>query len=171
LIKIAGLAGMILSSTLLGMLKAEQLKERIRLLEDFAQMMLELKSRMNYFRQPLLQIFDCGRKTAPTAAFRLAEESMCQLREKQGEIGQIWAQKVEEIYGSTPLTPKDRAILAEPGTFIGQTDLENQDMKFSWVEKQLHLQLAEARNIYGQKGPMYRRLGLFAGVLAALILL
>ena len=171
MIKLAALAGLVLSCGMLGLLKAETLKERIFLLEDFERMILDLRSQMNYFRNPLVEIFKNTEKKGHTAAFSLIGETVQALEEKEGEISQIWAQKVEKLYRATPLTAEDREVLASLGTFIGQSDCENQQIGFQWLENQLHRQMEEARNIYGQKGPMYRRIGFFAGILAGLVLL
>ena len=54
------------------------------------------------------------------------------------------------------------------GSFIGQTDYENQQMQFSFLETRLQEQLTEAREDCRQKGPMYRRIGFFGGAIAAL---
>ena len=52
------------------------------------------------------------------------------------------------------------------GSFIGQTNYENQKMQFEYLEKRL-----EAREESRVKGPMYRRIGFFGGAVAALVLL
>ena len=171
MIKMAGLLGLILSAGLLGILQAEKLTRRIRLLEDFQKMVLDLKGQMNYFRIPLVEIFMQTAEKGATEAFRLLAVSGTDLREKRGEMGQIWAQNVNFIYRNTPLTGRDREVLSQLGTFIGQTDFENQKIKFSWLENLLQQQLEEARHTSRQKGPMYRRIGFFGGILAALILL
>ena len=171
MLKMAGLTGMVLSAGLLGILKAEKLTQRIRLLEDFLKMVLDLKGQMNYFRIPLVEIFGKTAKKGQTEAFQLLMLSEFDLREKHGEIKEIWAQNADSIYRNTPLTAHDRDIISELGNFIGQTDFENQKIQFDWIERELEIQLEEARQANRQKGPMYRRLGFFGGILAALILL
>ena len=171
MLRTAGLLGLVLSAGLLGILQAEKLTRRIRLLEDFQKMVLDLKGQMNYFRIPLVEIFRQTAEKGATEAFQLLEASGADLREKHGEMGQIWAQNADSVYKGTPLTDRDRKVVAELGSFIGQTDFENQKVKFCWLEDLLQQQLEEARHVSRQKGPMYRRIGFFGGILAALVLL
>ena len=171
MLKMAGLIGIIISSGMLGVLQALKLTERIRLLEDFMKMVLDLKGQMNYFRIPLAEIFMKTSKKGQTAAFQLLMKSESGLREKHGEIKEIWAHNAASVYRNTPLTRKDREIISELGTFIGQSDFENQKLQFEWLETELKIQLEEARQAAQQKGPMYRRLGFFGGILTALILI
>ena len=171
MIKITGLLAMVLSFGLAGMGLSENLRERIRLLEDMQNMINEVKGRMHYFREPIFQIFQNLEKKGNSRAFSLPIESFTTFCEKGGEIADLWVQTVEEIYGNVPLTKEDREIIAYIGTYLGQSDYENQLMQFQCTEERLARQLEYAREEYQQKGTMYRKAGFFTGVLAAIILL
>ena len=56
MLKAAGLLGIVLSLGLFGILKSQELKQRIALLQDFWQMMLQLKSEINYLQEPLQSV-------------------------------------------------------------------------------------------------------------------
>ena len=57
-LKIIGIIGLITASGLAGIMKAYRLKRRIYLLEDYMKMIMDLKSRINYMKEPLLISFE-----------------------------------------------------------------------------------------------------------------
>ena len=171
MLKMIGLIALVAAAGFAGVQKSAELKERIRLLEDFLKMMLDLKSRIDYFKQPLLPMFQQTSAKKNTVAYRLLDRCQTELREKQGEIRSIWLHAAEETYRKTPLTKEDMQSICHLGSFIGQTDYENQKMQFDYLEKRLEEQLTEAREESRVKGPMYRRIGFFGGAVAALVLL
>lgn len=169
--KIIGLVGFVLASGLAGMMKASELQERIRLLEDFYKMILEMKGQINYFREPLIDIFHKTEQKQGSKAFQFLGLCRSGLEEKNGEINHIWKENIEEVYKKTSLTKEDKETFCYVGNFIGQTDYENQLQQFQYIEKRLLAQLEEARKNYGVKGPMYRRIGFFAGGIVAIVFL
>lgn len=106
-------------------MKAGDLKKRVALLEDYLQMIIELKGQINYFREPLPDIFDKLKKTIVLPPISFLTVSARSSGKKGGEIVKIWPEKVEEIYKSEPVTADDMEIMKYPGEFIGQTDFEN----------------------------------------------
>ena len=63
MLKLIGLLGLVIACGLSGIMKAGDLKKRVALLEDYLQMIIELKGQINYFREPLPDIFDKLKKT------------------------------------------------------------------------------------------------------------
>ena len=133
-------------------------------------MIIELKGQINYFREPLPDIFDKLKKNDRSAAYIILDSLGTQLREKGGEIVKIWPEKVEEIYKSEPVTADDMEIMKYPGEFIGQTDFENHIYHFTYLEEKLKKQIIEAQESYKKKGPMYSKIGFFLGSIGAIIL-
>lgn len=171
MIRMAGLMGLILASGLVGIMKAEELRLRIRLLEDVQDLVLELKSQMSYFREPLPVIFRKLVQNSGSKAFELPSACVDAIDEKDAEIGEIWALKAREMYRTSPLTADDMEILCHMGTYLGQTDYEHHKLQFQYTEERLARQLADARHIYLQKGSMYQKTGFFIGIIVALVLL
>ena len=171
MLKITGLLTMVLALGFTGIMKSDELKARIHLLEDMQNMLLSLKSQMQYFREPLQILLSKLAKTADSRAFSLLDCCAVMLEEKNGQIGQIWAQCTGTIYEKTPLTEEDRSIIVQIGSYLGQTDFEGQQIQFECTEQRLSQQIGEARELYGRKGPMYRKLGFLLGTAAALLAL
>lgn len=169
--KAAGLIGIVIASGMIGILKSKDLKRRVNLLEDYLQMIIELKGQINYFREPLPDIFCKLKKTGDSKAFSILNELRIQLIQKGGEIVKIWPQKVESIYEKEPITSDDMEIFKYPAEFIGQTDFENHIHHFSYLEERLKKQIKEAQGELKKKGPMYGKIGFFLGAIGAILLI
>ncbi len=171
MLKAAGIIGLTLSLGFLGILKAQRLKVRIEILEEFMKMCLLLKSKINYLREPLTYIFSTEPLREENRAFSLLRDSFAEAEQKDAEISQIWFQKAEETYQSSELTAKDIESIKYLGTFIGQTDYENQLYQFEYLESMLKNQIGDAYDEWKRKGPLYRKLGFFAGALIGIVLM
>lgn len=166
--KIAGLVGLTLCTGLTGLLYSMKLRERIILLEDYMEMILSIKSSINYMREPLIMINQRGSKSG-SKAFELFDKVRHDIHEKNAEMSQIWAQNAFQIYEGTPLEKEDIDIICYTGTFLGQTDFENQLARFQYLENRLSERIETAKENYACMGPLYRKLGFFSGGLIALI--
>ncbi len=171
MLKLAGLLGLTAALGLIGVLKAEDLKRRQRLLEEYLKMLLSLKSKINYFREPLSEHFCENTEDEKRKAFLLADEVFIELEGKEAQISQIWSEKTEKLYENTPLTGEDLEWVNYPGNFLGQTDCENQQYQFEYTERGIQAQIEDAKQAARVKGPLYRKLGFFAGGLIAVILI
>ena len=169
MVKAVMIVGFVSACGFLGTIKAGDLKERILLLEDFRIMLLYLKGKINYFREPLTTMVENDEKNGRSKAFKLLIEAGTALSEKNDEMGQIWGQEADRIYKGTSLTESDMEIIRYPGSFLGQTDWQNHQASFDYLEQRLGEQLAEAGQVYASKGRLYRKIGFFAGGLAAII--
>lgn len=171
MLKLAGITGLVFSLGFIGILKAQGLKSRIEILEEFMKMCLLLKSKINYLREPLTYIFSGEGQNGENKAFALLCESFKEAEQKNAEISEIWPLKAEETYRSAELTPKDIECVKYLGTFIGQTDYENQLYQFEYLESMLKAQIDEAYDELKRRGPLYRKLGFFAGALIGIVLI
>ena len=167
--KLAGLLCITGALGLTGIAKSMALKERTVLLEDYLQMLTYLRSRINYFREPLCEILHAGAKNEDLKAFSFLNEILSNIDSNPFEIERIWAQKAEEFYRNTPLKHEDINLIVYTGRFIGQTDYENQCAQFEYLEKTLEKQISDAAQEYHRKGPLYRKIGFFAGGTVALV--
>lgn len=169
--KALGLIGLVITSGMTGILKGSQLKQRIIMLYDIQNLVLTMKSQMNYLKEPVSVLFEKLSKKQDSRAFRLPGECLLEMQSKDGEMGEFWARKAKEIYRKTALTEEDITILSQMGKYLGQTDFANQQAQFQWTEERLHRQIEEAEQQCAQKYSLYCRLGFLGGAAAALILI
>ena len=171
MVKALIIVGFVTACGFMGTLKAAELKERITLLEDFRMMIIYMKGKINYFRQPLTTMTEKESQNEHSRAFKLLGEAGTALEKKNDDMSQIWAQEATRIYKNTPLTAEDMELIRYPGCFLGQTDWQNQQASFEYLEQRLSEQIKQAGQAYAAKGPLHRKIGFFAGGLIAIIFL
>ena len=172
MLKIAGLFGMVAALGLLGMLKSSELKLRVALLQDFLQMILTLKSKIDYLHEPLQSVLKDESGGAERKALQLLTGVQRDLETRQADtLQRAWDENVRSTYRGTPLSARDLELLRYPGMFLGQTDCENQAQQFAYLVTCLQAQIREAEGQYRSKGPLYRKVGFFGGTLLAVVLL
>ena len=171
MVKALIIVGFVAACGFMGTLKAAELKERITLLEDFRMMIIYMKGKINYFRQPLTTMTEKESQNEHSRAFKLLGEAGIALEKKNDDMSQIWAQEAIRIYKNTPLTADDMELIKYPGCFLGQTDWQNQQASFEYLEHRLSEHIKQAGQAYTAKGPLYRKIGFFAGGLIAIIFL
>ena len=171
MLKAAGLVGLVVSLGLYGVLKSRELKQRIILQREFWQMMLQIKSEIEYLQEPLQSVLRQKKGGIENRDCQLLFAVQQKLAEEQTDLQSAWEQSVKTVYAGTPLTAQDIEVFCYPGTFLGQTDCENQQKQFEYLQSRLQLQIQEAEETYRTKGPLARRIGFFAGGLIAVILL
>lgn len=132
-------------------------------------MILILRGQINYFREPLPQIFGKAGKKADSEAFELLGDAELRLREKDGEIARIWPEETDRIYGRLQVTAEDIEIFKYPGSFIGQTDYDNHIAHFDYLEEKLREQIREADSDFKTKSPMYSKIGFALGAMLAIL--
>ena len=86
MLKILGLLGIVAACGMAGILKTKDLKRRVILLEDYLRMIIEIKGQINYFREPLPDIFDKLRKNGDSKAFSLLNGLRDEIGEKGGDM-------------------------------------------------------------------------------------
>ena len=82
-----------------------------------------------------------------------------------------WRARIGKLRRRWSLTPRDMDLLDELGSRLGTTDSEGQLTHLAHYKALFERQLAEARADAEQKTKLYKTLGLFAGVSAAIMLL
>lgn len=169
--KILGLMSLFFASGMIGIYKGMGLRDRIVLLEDYKKMILALRSRINYYREPLPLAFQRLSKTADSRAFKVLNSCIDELNKKDGEISQIWAEKVKESYEKTTLKQEDIKTLQFAGQFLGQTDFENQLQQFQYLDEKLDEILLDAKSDYKSRGTLYSKTGFFIGTILVILLL
>lgn len=170
ILKFIALTGIITASGLIGITKTKVLKERVAILEDYMQMIIELKGKINYFKEPLPVIFEKLREDSNSKAHMFLKSLSLELVKTDTQITSAWYDKLYEIYNNCPLTEEDIETIKYPGEFIGQTDFENHLYHFAYLEEKLKNQITEAKESLRRKGPMYNRIGFFLGSIGAIIL-
>ncbi len=170
MLKIIGILGLMLSFGLYGISRSNNLKLRIKLLEDFYEMIIELKGQINYFKEPLPNIFKKVGKNSNSKAFLFLNGLGDEIDKKGSYTSNFWSNKVKSTY-KDDLIPEDIEIMSYLGDFLGQTDYENHLQHFLYIENKLKNQIEKAKNTYEQKSPLYNKIGFFIGAIIGILLI
>ena len=171
MLKLTGIIGLILSLGLFGISKTTNLKTRISLLEDYYEMVLTLKGQINYFKEPLPDMFKKICQNSDSKAYLFIKELGDEIEQKGCYSSDFWSKKLIYIYKNNVLTKEDIEIMSYLGEFIGQTDYDNQLQHFMYMENKLKKQIENATYSYKSKGPMYNKIGFFIGAIIGIIII
>ena len=169
--KFIGLVGLISSCGLIGLYKFLYLKRRVKLLEDFLKIVMEIKSYINYFKEPLPELFKTIGKNSDSKACILINEIQHQMAAKPLEISKFWPLKAEQVYRNEPLTKEDMDLVKYLGEFVGQTDYDNQIIHFNYLEENLKKQIVTATDELNKKGPLLKKTGFIIGIIISIVLM
>lgn len=170
--KIAGSVLVITATTLLGMGKAAELKNRYVQMEYLRQLFCQIQSEIRYARTPLGEIFSGigGQAEEPYRTWLL---KMSREMEKKDEntFSAIWAQGVRRYLADSGLAGEDILRLAEFGSRFGSADAQLQIKTIELYLSQLSFTMSELQRESGTKAKLYRCLGVMGGMLIAVMLL
>ncbi len=171
MIKLSGIMLAFAASAIFGFFKAYELKRRRTLLLDFRELLLHISTEMRYFREPLPQLFErlaaVGQPEKETVF--LLREWLTGYRQENTDLSFLWKQSVERVYEKEPVNDADLAVIKKCGDFLGQSDVKSQLEHFSFLNRQVDRQLAEAEEAIRTKGRMYSKLGVSAGLIIAIV--
>lgn len=164
MLKLIGITGIVISCGLFGISRTNILKSRINILEDYYEMIINLKTQISYFKEPLPDLVDKLSKNNSSKAYLFLKGVGTDIYENDCYSSDFWAQNLKNIY-NTAITESDLEIMLYVGKFIGQTDYINHLQHFEYVENKLIKQINIAKEMYIQKGPMYNKIGFFVGAI------
>ena len=165
MLKLIGITGIVISCGLFGISRTNILKSRINILEDYYEMIINLKTQISYFKEPLPDLVDKLSKNNSSKAYLVLKGVGTDIYENDCYSSDFWAKNLKDIYHNTAITDSDLEIMSYVGEFIGQTDYINHLQHFEYVENKLIKQINIAKETYIQKGPMYNKIGFFVGAI------
>lgn len=171
MLKIIGIIGLVISCGLFGISRSTNMKIRIELLEEYYEMIMQLKGQINYFKEPLPELFTKLAQNDTSKAYMFLKALCDEIDEKGLYKRDLWAKKLKCVYQDTVLTNEDIEIMTYLGDFIGQTDYYNQIQHFSYIEENLKAQIEKAKSNYKDKGPLYNKIGFFLGAIIGILLI
>lgn len=162
-LKLLGCAALVLAGTAVGFMKARSLSSRRRLLAAVGTLMQDLATRLRYQSEDIFTSVTLAAKSAGLSIKEDADRS-------QGFLA-WWELQTESFAPPHVLHNSDKELLSSFGSQLGTTDLEGQLSHIELCRAMLSKQLSEAEEEQRQKGRLYRTLGVFGGVSAAIMLI
>ncbi len=155
----------------LGLWKAGQWKEHLKMLEQLRKMIILLKGEILYAHAPLGEAFgNVGRKSEGILGklFLAVEDRIGQ---QQGELFYIiWQEEVDRRGKDMLLSEREQQELTAFGKHLGYLDLEMQEHTIALYLEQLELSIKFYREHEREQSRLYTSLGIMGGLFLSIIM-
>ena len=169
MVKLTGCVLLILSTSLLGYIKAYSYKQRTHELEDILEILRILNLEITYRKEPLHKaLIKCS--ALKQCWFAGILETCAERLKSRDDINKAWNESITSAKGTCPLCTKDTEILKDMVLGLGRSDIYGQEKIFEPAVKRIEMNLTEAKENERVQGRMYRSLGVSAGIVIAVIL-
>lgn len=172
MIKMFGVCLIMCSSTAIGFLLSNNLKERIGELEVIKKLLLMLRGEIKYNRSTLSEAFRViARRLKPpygTLLLKVSEE--VDLLEGQ-TFTQIWERCVLQELKESTLKREDKEKLIAFGGQLGYLDLEMQLGTIELYLEQTQEEIKNARESQKRNGRLYQAMGVMTGIFLVILML
>lgn len=160
--KICGIVLIIIFSFLVGYYFSLRLKNRLEFLSGFREFMTALETNIRYNSG---DIFTVIKKSLPkkTAEYFKSDNF--------NSLSEYWESCVTNISNSTALKREDLSLLREFGRMLGTTDIEGQLNHIELYKELINSNINNSIEELKKKGKLFKLLGLFAGIAAALMII
>ncbi|NLO45406.1 MAG: hypothetical protein GX107_02755 [Clostridiales bacterium] len=144
--------------------------ERVKLLEKTHLLLVTVKGRLEYYREPVDELIDSLCRADGLGGLFFLEE--CRRLECDGmPFCDAWKKSVLEGGLSPPFKKNDLEQLLSIGAAIGSANLDSQLVKLTLYEEILNETIIRARTEADKNGKVYTSLGVSAGIIAGLMIL
>lgn len=170
-IKLLGSGLILCSSTAIGFLLSNNLRERIEELEMIKKLLLLLRGEIKYNHATLSEAFHVIakriKKPYGTLLYKVSEKM--DLLEGQ-TFSQIWEQCVEQELKESVLKREDREKLVSFGGQLGYLDMEMQLASIELYLEQTQEEIKAARESRQRNGRLYQALGVMSGIFLVILM-
>ena len=168
MIKIIGSILIIISSTAFGMTAASKLTARVTELELIIKMIEEIKTRIQYNRSTVLELFDSMNHQGDYSSLYFLNDIVMFLKNNPINNNLL---SFEFKNDKTFLSKKDQALLISSLKELGTMDIEGQLSSLTLYKIRFDEQLTLARQEQNKKGKLYRTLGILCGIGIAIVII
>jgi len=170
-LKILGGILIIISSILIGLIKAKDFEKRTADLRDIISILQVLETEICYKSNILsVAMLNCAqlKSGSNTASFFKRASELLENRDMSSE--EAWHEAVTKNIKKTSLREEDLQILLCLGNSLGTSDYEGQIKNIGFIIKQVDGQVAKADAECSKYQAMYRKLGILSGIAVVIML-
>lgn len=171
-IKIIGGLFLLSSATAIGFLKAEELNERVKRLQELKRVIMILQGELRFHRAELSEAFEnvAERVEAPFESFlyKMAKEL------EQGNSGGysvVWRENSKKLLKSEGFLKEDALLLELLGNSLGYLDLTMQTENLNLALIRTEEAIEHAKEQQKSKGKLYQTMGVTVGALLTLLMI
>lgn len=171
-VKLAGCVLVISASSLMGMRRAEMIRNHYQQMKYLQRIICMIESEIRYAHAHLGEIFRdvSGRLDAPYKEWLLSVREA--MEERDGRIfEEIWEKETNRYLKKSGLPEKELCRLSQLGGQLGASDLELQLKILGLYQEQLSLETEELREEMQEKVRLCHCLGVLGGILVTVLLI
>ncbi len=161
MVKYIGLLFIVSACFLTGIYLSLRLKFRFEFLSSFKGFMSNLETNIRFSSR---DIFELIKASAP-------ENISGIFGDERTEFYTYWENTIKNIPSRYALKKEDLNLLAQFGHMLGTTDIEGQLNHISLYKELIETNIENSKKELNEKSRLYKLLGLFAGIAAALLLI
>lgn len=171
-IKIVGSLFLMCSAAAIGFLKAEELKIRVKRLQELKRMMILLQGELRFHRASLSEAFEsvAGRMEEPFQSFLNETSERLEQREAGGFEG-IWEEMSERLLQTEGFRKEDERFLEVLRNGLGYLDLTMQTETLNLALIQAEEAIGIAKEQQQNRGKLYQTMGVTVGALLTLLII
>lgn len=171
-IKVIGGLFVLVSSAAIGFLKAEELHQRVKLLEELKRVIVLLKGELRFHRAELSEAFEhvAEKTSVPFEGFLKNTAKQMEMR-AEGGFEKIWSDNCLSLLRTEGFRKEDRELFEVLGTGLGYLDLTMQKENLNLVLQQIEEKIGCAKEVQKSKGKVYQTMGVTVGTLLALMMI
>lgn len=168
----AGMLCILTACILTGLSLEQRLRRRGQLFREMQETMIFLEKEMTYHRSPIHEAFCSAQKRCVTALGRVFSEAAAQVEQRNGRsFREIWEDALARFIPDGLLTRDEMQLLAETSDALCNTDVVMQKTLLGKYADRFRTMSEEEARICSEKGGLYRRLAVAAGVFLVILFL
>ncbi|MCI9542210.1 MAG: hypothetical protein HFG39_14470 [Lachnospiraceae bacterium] len=171
-IRAFGVGLILFSSTAIGLLYANRLKEQIEELETIKKLLLMLRGEIKYSHSTLSEAFGSIGKRIKGPYGELLFKVAGQMDSMKGQtLAQIWEACVAEYLKESALLKEEKEKWVHFGSQLGYLDKEMQVSTIELYLEQVQEEIKNAQENFKRNGKLYRMMGVMAGIFLVILML
>ena len=169
--KLIGGICVIAAASALGFAKAREYKTRVQQLSAMQTAVAQFETEIRFTQTPLAEAFLAVATAADGSIGALFKQAGQTLARQSGQTaGSAWNLAVDAIRGKLSLSKEDIEIFRAFGSALGSSDTEGQMKHIAATQEKLSAQITQARQACEKNQKLFQSLGVYAGILIAILL-
>lgn len=171
-IKLIGALFLMSSTSAIGFLKAGELAERVKKLQELKHMMMLLQGELRFHRAEIAEAFENVAEKIEDPFAQFLKDTSLRLRHREkGGFEQIWRENVKQLLNQEGFLKEDFYILELLGSSFGYLDLALQIETLNLVTARTEESIRQAVKKQESRGRLYQTMGVTVGALLTLLMI
>lgn len=171
-IKITGCLFLVTSTAAIGFLKADELNERVKRLQEFKRMLMLLQGELRFHRATLSESFEAVSERVEEPFRSFLKETAERLNQREsGGFDAVFKEMSGKLLRSEGFLKEDGQLLELLRNSLGYLDLTMQTENLNLVIIQAEEAIKSAKEQQESKGKLYQTMGVTVGALLTLLII